>query len=159
MTTKNSLLPVLAAVALLGVSACAPQIANRGNLIKDYQLVTLKPGTTTKSDVLKALGSPTTQDPFDENTWFYMGQVTSKTGVFDPKVTSERILKITFDKDGTMTAMNDVGGHREDLPIVRDKTPTSGNEVTVMQQFFGNLGRFNGQGLKPAGNPTGDLPQ
>lgn len=138
------------------LAACAPVVSNRGNLLKDYQLVALKPGISTKSDVLRALGSPTTQDAFDENNWFYIGQVKSKTGIFDPKVTEERIVEITFNKDDVVQNIKDVGGHREDIPYDRDKTPTSGHEITAIQQLLGNLGRFNGAGSKPATLPGGD---
>lgn len=150
---KNSHL-VLILAALLATSACAPTVANRGNMVKDHQLVTLQPGTSTKSDVLRALGSPTTQDAFDENQWYYIGQVTSKKGVLDPKVTDERIILVSFDTEGTMQTIKDVGGDRESIPFERRKTPTSGNEVTVMQQFFGNLGRFNSETMRGA-SPTG----
>lgn len=145
----------LSAAGILAVAACAPTVANRGNMVKDYQLVTLQPGTSTKSDVLKALGSPTTQDAFDENVWFYIGQVTEKKGVLDPKVTDERIVMVDFDENGIMQTIKDVGGNREDIPLERRKTPTSGNEVTILQQFFGNLGRFNGQGMAPASQASG----
>ena len=106
-------------------------------------MVTLQPGTSTKSDVLRAMGSPTTQDPFDDNKWYYIGQVTEKRGVLDPKVVDERIVLVHFDEDGLLDTIRDVGGNREDIPFERSKTPTSGNEITVLQQFFGNLGRFN----------------
>ncbi len=145
----------LALTGALALSACAPTVANRGNMVKDYQMVTLEPGTSTKSDVLKALGSPTTQDAFDDNAWYYIGQVTSKKGVLDPKVTDERIVMVNFDDTGILQTIKDVGGNREDIPLERRKTPTSGNEVTVLQQFFGNLGKFNGQGMAPASQASG----
>jgi hypothetical protein len=46
-------------------------------------------------------------------------------------------LLLSFDKGSS---------GREDVPYVREKTPTSGQEMTVLQQFVGNLGRFNKQG-------------
>lgn len=145
---------ILLATAALG--ACSPMVSNRGNLLKDYQMTTLQPGVTTKSDVLRALGSPTTQDAFDENKWFYIGQVKSKTGIFDPKVTDERIVAVTFNTEGIMESIKDVGGKGETIPYDRDKTPTSGHDYTVMQQLIGNLGRFNGQTDKKMQLPGGD---
>ncbi len=154
MTMKNSYLAVLLVTGALALAACTPTVANRGNMIKDHQLVTLQPGVSTKSDVLRALGSPTTQDAFDENQWYYIGQTTAKKGVLDPKVTDERIILVSFNQEGLMETIKDVGGNREDIPFERRKTPTSGNEVTVMQQMFGNLGRFNSSQVQsaPRGN-------
>ena len=152
MTKKNLILLV---PALLAVSACSPTVANRGNMVKDYQMVTIAPGVSTKSDVLRAMGSPTTQDPFDENKWFYIGQTTEKKGILDPKVTDERIVMVDFDDAGMVETIKDVGGNREDIPYERRKTPTSGNEVTIMQQFFGNLGKFNAPSRNGGvGSPT-----
>lgn len=156
MTMKNLIVTAILLAALSGLGACAPTVANRGNMIKDYQMVTLQPGVSTKSDVLRALGSPTTQDAFDENAWYYIGQTTAKKGVLDPKVTDERIVLVSFDANGIMQTIKDVGGDRENIPYERRKTPTSGNEVTVMQQFFGNLGRFNSESMAPA-SPTGGV--
>lgn len=156
MTKKNLfalILMILTAAPVL--AACTPTVANRGNMVKDYQMVTIEPGTSTKSDVLRAMGSPTTQDPFDENKWFYIGQVTEKKGVLDPKVTDERIVMVDFDQDGIVNTIKDVGGNREAIPFERSKTPTSGNEVTVLQQFFGNLGKFNGAGEGNTGGGVG----
>ncbi len=140
---KYLLIPVILTICA-GLSACAPTVNARGNMIKDYQLVTMQAGVTTKSDILRALGSPTTQDPFDENTWYYIGQTTEKKGILDPKVTQERIVMVTFDPtSGIVNSIKDVGGNRENIPYEDRKTPTSGNEITALQQFFGNLGKFN----------------
>jgi len=147
MTKKNLLLTIGLFTSIgLAVSACTPMVANRGNLIQDHQMVTIEPGTSTKSDVLRAMGSPTTQDPFDENTWYYIGQTVEKKGILDPQVTNERIVMVEFTEEGTVGTIKDVGGDRESIPFERSKTPTSGNEMTVLQQFFGNLGKFNAAG-------------
>jgi outer membrane protein assembly factor BamE (lipoprotein component of BamABCDE complex) len=143
MTKKNLALTLTLLAALGLAAACTPMVANRGNMIQDHQMVTIEPGTSTKSDVLRAMGSPTTQDPFDENIWYYIGQVKEKKGILDPKVTDERIVMVQFDADGIVNTIKDVGGQGEDIPFDRSKTPTSGNEMTVLQQFFGNLGKFN----------------
>ncbi|HEY8192233.1 MAG TPA: outer membrane protein assembly factor BamE, partial [Alphaproteobacteria bacterium] len=71
-------------------------------------------------------------------------QTTEKKGILDPKVTEERIVMVDFDAaTGMVKTIKDVGGNREDIPYERRKTPASGNEITVLQQFFGNLGKFN----------------
>lgn len=139
---------LLTTIILTGatLNGCAPTVNAHGNFVKDYQMVTIQPGITTKSDVLRAMGSPTTQDPFDENIWYYIGQTTEKKGIMDPKVTDERIVMVDFDENGTVEVIKDVGGNREDIPFERRKTTTSGNEMTLMQQFFGNLGKFNAAG-------------
>lgn len=126
-------------------SACSPMVAQRGNMLENYQLEEVKPGQSTRSDVLRSFGSPTAQSTFDPDIWYYIGQETEKRGILDPKVTKERIFQVVFAKDGVLESVREIDRGRMNIPYERDKTPTHGNETTVMQQFFGNLGKFNPQ--------------
>ncbi len=127
------------------MSACAPTVAQRGNMLEDYQISEVKVGTSTRSDVLRNLGSPTTKSTFDPNVWYYIGQETSKKGILDPKVTKERIVLAAFDDEGLLIDLQDVDRERINIPYERSKTPTHGNDISLMQEFFGNLGKFNPQ--------------
>lgn len=131
-------------------TACTPMTATRGNLLDDYQLQQVRAGTSTREEVTRILGSPTTQDPFDPNVWYYIGQRTKKKGIFDPRVVEERIYRLTFDKDtGILAEFAPVDNQRNDIPIAADKTPTSGSEMTAVQQAIGNLGKFNNKKASP----------
>ncbi len=134
----------LTATVTAGFAAgCTPTHTVRGNLVQDYQLEEVKKGTDTRTDVLKKLGSPTTKAPFDDNVWYYLGQEMEKKGILDPKVVNERILVVFFNEEGIVDDIQDVDPNRIELPYSRRKTPTSGNEITVLQQLLGNLGKFN----------------
>lgn len=133
----------LALLAVTALSGCAPTRDVRGNLLQDEQVAEVVKGQDTRSDVLRKLGSPTTKAPFDDNVWYYLGQETEKRGVLDPEVTDERVVVVFFDGEGIVQDVQDVDNARTEIPYIRRKTQTSGNEVTVLQQFFGNLGRFN----------------
>jgi outer membrane protein assembly factor BamE (lipoprotein component of BamABCDE complex) len=132
-----------AAIAATSLTACTPTYNVRGNMLEDSQLASIQPGIDTQTDVLRKIGTPTTKSAFDDKTWYYIGQDTKKRGILDPKVTKERIVEIHFNEQGIVETAQDVQNKREDIPYVKDKTPTSGNEVTVMQQLLGNMGRFN----------------
>ena len=131
------------------INGCTPTVAQRGNMIKDYQLSELVPTIHTQSDVLRIMGSPTTKAPFDSSTWYYIGQETEKHGILDPELTKERIIVAQFDQEGILQSVKDMSSGRVDVPIERSKTPTHGNDVTVIQQFLGNLGKFNPQSSDP----------
>ena len=105
----------------------------------------ITPFESTRTDVLRNLGSPTTRSTFDPNVWYYIGQETEKRGILDPEVTQERIVLVAFNEEGFVEAIQDVDRERMNIPFVREKTPTHGNENTVLQQFLGNLGKFNPQ--------------
>lgn len=140
---KSKILPLLLAVLALG--ACTPTIAERGNMLQDYQVKQVVTGVHTRSDILRILGSPTTKAPFDDNTWYYIGQETAKHGILDPEVVKERIIILTFNDDGVVQNIEEADPKRLQIPIARDKTPTHGNDITVMQQLLGNIGKFNTQ--------------
>jgi len=127
------------------VSACTPTQATRGNLVEDFRMAEIIPGVSTKTNVLKSLGSPTTTAPFDDRVWYYMGQKKEKRGIFDPKVVEQRVVVVAFTPDDIVETIEEVDANRTDIPRVRRKTPTSGNDITVMEQLIGNIGRFNKQ--------------
>ena len=141
----KKLTPLSLAIALMlstGLGACTPTHKVHGNLIKDHQIENVAPGEDTQSDILRKLGSPTTTDPFNNNVWYYIGQETEKRGILDPEVIDERIIVVSF-KDGYVDQIENVDNERLDIPYSRDETATSGNSETMLQQFLGNLGRFN----------------
>ncbi len=130
---------------LLGTAtACSPVTSQHGNMLQDFQVEEVKPGEHTRSDVLRILGSPTTQSTFNNNIWYYIGQETEKRSILDHEVTDERIVAVAFDENGVVQTLEHLDGDRENIPYTRTKTPTHGNDLTFMQQLLGNLGRFNG---------------
>ena len=131
-------------------TACTPTVETRGNLLETYQVQEIVPGRDTRDDVVNKIGSPTTVAPFDNNTWYYMGSRTAKTAMLDPKITREKIIVVTFANDGYVDKITERRDGRDDVPIVSRTTPTSGNEMTFVQQMLGNLGRFNA----PKGSAT-----
>lgn len=138
---KVKLLSILAALAAL--SACTPTTATRGNIVEDFRMAEIVPGVSTRTTVLQSMGSPTTQAPFDENVWYYIGQKTEKRGIFDPKVVEKKVVVVAFNADGIVETIDTVNADDIDVAVVRRKTPTSGNEMTLLQQLLGNVGRFN----------------
>lgn len=137
---------ILIATAVLGLSACTPSTAVRGNLVEDFRLAEVKAGIDTQGDVMRKLGSPTTTAPFNDKVWYYLGQEMEKRGILDPDVKKERIVVVMFDDQGIVDSVQDLDSRRLDVPYVREKTPTTGNEITVMQQLLGNVGKFNKAG-------------
>lgn len=148
MKNKVLLYSCAAALSLSALAGCTPTQTNRGNIVEDFRMAEVTPGISTRTNVLKSLGSPTTIAPFDDNTWYYIGQKMEKKGIFDPKVVEEKVVVVTFNEEGIVQTMSEVDSDRINVPKVRRKTPTSGNDITVIEQLLGNVGRFN----RPAGS-------
>jgi outer membrane protein assembly factor BamE (lipoprotein component of BamABCDE complex) len=148
MGTKNKFqnLLLVSAIALIpAISACTPVKATRGNMLAQEQVQQIQPGVSHKSDVARILGTPSTRAIFDENTWYYVGMHTEQSAFFDPEVVDKRVMKVTFDDMDMVVAINDVTNEGIDVPISSRVTPTGGQDLTVVQQLLGNIGRFNPQ--------------
>ncbi len=138
---------LLAAGALtLGVllGACSPKIIQHGNVPDEDQVVQIQPGQDDKNRVEQLLGSPSTTGTFGDNVWYYVSKRTSQTAFFEPDITDQGVLAISFDEQGIVEDMKvyDKGDGRL-VAMVDRETPTHGNELTIIQQMLGNLGRFS----------------
>lgn len=149
----KTLLPLTILAFML--AACTPTQATRGNIVEEYRMTEIIPGVSSRTNVLQSLGSPTTQAPFDDNVWYYIGQKTEKVGIFDPKVVDKKVVVVAFNDEGIVDLIEEVDSEMINVPNVRRKTPTGGNDITVMQQLIGNVGRFNAKKQSAAATAGG----
>lgn len=136
---------MLGVMLVLGaLSACSPTLATRGNFVEDDRLKTLQVQVSSKDEVARTLGTPTTKDPFDDNRWFYIGEKTETTAFYDPDVKERKVLLVTFNDDGFLQAADLVDeSAAQQVEIVKKKTPAPGREINAFEQFVGNIGKFN----------------
>jgi outer membrane protein assembly factor BamE (lipoprotein component of BamABCDE complex) len=134
---------------LVGLSACSPIIQQEGNVPDPDQVVQINPGVDDKNRVMQLLGSPSAVSTFEDHTWYYISRRTEQIAFLDPSVTEQEVLAINFNDNNIVDAMKVYG--LEDGRIVQpvDRiTPTHGNDLTIVQQLLGNLGRFNSSDKK-----------
>lgn len=137
---------------LLG--GCQNKIVQHGNVPDEDQVVQIQPGQDDKNRVEQLLGSPSTTGNFGEEIWYYVSKRTSQTAFFDPDTIDQGVLAITFDNGGIVQDLKVYDQTDGRLVAMVDRTtPTHGNELTIIQQLLGNLGRFNPEGDKKG--PTG----
>lgn len=143
----------------LVLAACAPKILQHGNLPDEEQVVQIQPGLDNKDRVQQLLGSPSTEGSFGQDIWYYVSKKTEQTGFFEPDVVDQGVLAVTFDQEGVVNDLKIYDQNDGRLVAMVDReTPTHGNEMSILQQLLGNLGRFDPESSsKPAnpGNPTG----
>ena len=133
---------ILFAMVLL-VWGCDPKTAKRGNMPLESQMAQVKLGESSKNDIARLFGSPSTMGTFDDNVWYYMSRHTEQYAFLDPKVVKHQVLVLTFDENAVLTTMK--AYDENSLTRIRmeaDKTPTAGNKLGVLEQILGNLGRF-----------------
>jgi len=128
----------LAFAALL--AACEPTIANRGNILEPDKLAEVKVGTSTREQVATTLGTPTEISTFDDKIWYYVGRQTEQYSFLDPEVLKQKAIEVRFDDQGVVTALNNLDlSEAHDVTTVDRRTPTYGNDDTLVRQLLGSL--------------------
>lgn len=135
---------VFALALAVSLAACTTVVNVRGYVPDEDALAKITPQQTRRAEVETTLGSPSTVSPFNDKVWYYMNETTEQLAFFDPKVLERKIIAIVFDDKNVVedvVTYTDADG--QDVQIVSRTTPTAGNEVTILQQLFGNIGRFS----------------
>ncbi|MHA1563739.1 MAG: outer membrane protein assembly factor BamE [Alphaproteobacteria bacterium] len=128
----------------LALAACSPAIHSRGYVPDEEALATLEPGQSNRADVSETLGSPSAEGTFDKSVWYYVSERTETVAFLRPKVIERTIVAVTFDDtDRVEDIFTYTKADGKPVKLISRVTPTSGNELTILQQLFGNLGRFN----------------
>jgi len=131
-------------LAALALSACIPQVSNHGYRMDEAALVQVEPGRTSREQVLQLLGSPSSLTTFDGSVWYYVSQRTERMSFYQEEVVDQDVVAIAFDELGTVSHIERHGLDRaQEVSLVDRETPTSGSELSVFEQFIGNIGRFN----------------
>ncbi len=138
----SRLFPVLGVVAVL--AACEPTIQQHGQLVDPAALAHVRPGITSREEVQRLLGSPSAVGTFDGRRWYYITQTVEKRSFYDKKLADQRVYEIVFDDRGIVQRIDEKNLQQaRAIRPVDDKTPTFGNELSLLQQLLGNIGRFN----------------
>lgn len=148
---------IAAGVGVGGSGGCAPDVEKRGHLPEADELGHIHPGTTTRDQVVKLLGTPSSTGVFDGNSWYYISRKTEQVSFFDPEVLDQQVYVINFDGTGVVRSVE----HKtlkdaRSIEPAPGATPAPGRELTFLEQVLGNIGRFNQSGgeAPPIGKAT-----
>jgi outer membrane protein assembly factor BamE (lipoprotein component of BamABCDE complex) len=141
------------ALVLVGVAtlpACT-RIQNASGYIVDETLVTaIQPGVDNRDSVAKTLGRPSIASQWDDKQWYYVSRNTKQLAFLTPRPSSQSIVVVNFDAAGNVAGVERRGLEKvASIDPVDDETPTLGRESGILEDLFGNIGRFGGA---PAGN-------
>ena len=147
---RRALVAGMVLLSVLGVGACAPRVHNQGNELDPERLEKVESGKTSREQVLEILGSPSSTSTFGPEVWYYISQRVHTTLFFRPEVDDRKVVAIAFDESGIVSEIEsvDLADGRAIRPVER-ATPTAGHELTVLEQVFGNFGRFTKKPQKP----------
>ena len=126
---------------LFSLNSCISQKLVHGNL-PDAQLVSiLKVGIDSKKSTTQILGEPTFRGVLGDNSFYYVGTVNSKLAFLDPKLDTQFILELNFDKNNKLKKLYLYDENESiDVSMSSLETKHSGKKLTFLQQIFGNIG-------------------
>ena len=160
----NIRVPALLAVLLGGCAYLPPApemprqvfttpVTNRGHSVTAEQLAQINPGVTTRADVQALLGSPSQTGTFSDENWYYISGVTQLRPGRGIALRAQNTVTVAFSPNGTVSDVRQT--NLNEIPqvnFVARETPSPGNERSLLQALFGNVGRF---GPTPGGQTAG----
>ena len=135
------------------LTSCTPRLETRGNLPNSDMLANIEVGHVNKQDVLELIGSPSTKELFKGESWYYISEETETKAFFKPKINSRKVVINRKKKKGIVKEIKTIGlKESKNIKMVDRVTPTAGQELTILKQLFGNIGRFEGAGSGTPGS-------
>src|ERR1700720_3119324 len=125
----------LAAAAVIALAGCAISVDQRGKLPDPDRIAEGPPGKTSKDQVVKILGSPSSASTFDDNVWYYISRKTKQVAFFSPTVLDQQVYIVDFDDIGVVKDL----GHKtladgENISPAAGATPAPGRELSFLEQ-------------------------
>jgi outer membrane protein assembly factor BamE (lipoprotein component of BamABCDE complex) len=154
-------LSLLGCSAALLLGACSKDVITHGYQVDQHRLAMIEPGTTSREEVARLLGTPSSIAPFDDQTWYYITQRYERANFFMEDLVAQDVYTVRFDDRGLVHSVQASGmENATEIDPDPDETRTMGNELSVVEQFLGNIGRFNteapgGVGSRRPGRPGG----
>ena len=130
------------AVSLL-IAGCFSSTYNRGYVFDQASLDQVPVGAS-QEQVLLVLGTPSTIATVSGEGFYYISQRTEQKAAFlNPQVVDQRVLAVYFDKDRRVARIANYGVQDGKIfDFVSRTTATTGEELSLLRQIFGNLLAF-----------------
>ncbi len=142
MASARPVLAGLAGVLALLGAGCARTPNVQGYVVDEELVSAVQPGVDTKQSVQRALGRPTMMSQWNDRRWYYVSRQTGQRAFLRPVPTAQSILIVDFDEKGTVVGVERRGLEKvADITPDRDRTPTLGREVGILEDLFGNIGQ------------------
>jgi len=150
------LLGALLIPAAVAIAGCDNTVDQRGFAATPGSVEKLEVGAQSREDVVRLIGSPSAVATFNPNIWYYISETQEYWAFTKPKISAQKVIQVTFNDDGRVSAIKNYDlKDAQDIQMVQRITPTSGKELTILEQVLGNVGKFTGPKKESApGAPT-----
>lgn len=155
----TKLLKILPFCALLGLPGCAIFSATphyRGVAVTNDELQQLTPGVSQQADVQALLGPPTFIEPYNQNNWVYVSQVTHMRIGQTEGIERQKVVVVTFNQAGAYQSYH-LESLKDSMPVEMDSkaTPVPGGTPGFFRMLIGGVGSYNPLGMANDTSATG----
>lgn len=138
------------AAAILMLCSCIKNTELVGYTFKSENIDKIKVGQTSKSYIKNTLGSPSLAATYGGDIWYYVATEYETVAFFKPKVKNQKVVEISFGSNDIVSNLKEYSASdAQNVKIISDTTNAQGNDVGVIGQLLGNVGRFNSEPGKP----------
>lgn len=134
------------AVALLVVllAACTALYQNHGYVPRDADLEQVVVGESTREDVAKAVGRPSSTGLLTGGAWYYVGSRFRHFGPREPQEIDRQVVAISFDEGGTVENVERFGLEKGQVVVLSRRVTDSNIEgLSFLRQLLGNIGNIS----------------
>ena len=134
------------------LASCSPIVENYGHQWDSDDFKQIIEGQSGKDDVKAVLGTPSTTGDFGSNVWYYISTKRERVAFFKPEIVEQDVVAVLFDEEDHVKRVSRFNTKdKREVVIVGKVTPAEGKEMGILEQFLGNLGRFNAPGGRQPG--------
>lgn len=136
---------LLIALIALASAACSQTTTTHGQVILQSRLEQVQQGVSTKGDVERLLGSPSTKGTLSDDRWVYISSVMTDKPLNPDILNKRQIIVIDFDPSGTVASITGKSeADAKELEPAKKTTTTHGQSLGILEGMMQNLGNFGG---------------
>lgn len=134
---------LLSAASLPGCSLFESPQVQRGHRVSADLIQDIKTGVHTRADVQALIGSPTSVSTFGVENWYYISAKTRQRPIRTLQIYDQETVAVSFDSAGVVQEVRVLTAEdMRPIEMVSRTTPSPGTERSLLQELFGNIGRF-----------------
>ncbi|WP_318527502.1 outer membrane protein assembly factor BamE [Albidovulum marisflavi] len=133
-------------IALISLTACTTVYRNHGYAPSDLDLEKVVVGESTRQDVARAVGRPSSIGVLADSGWYYVGSRFKHFAWKAPEEVERQVVAVSFDQDGVVENVERFGlEDGEVIVLSRRVTDSSIKGLSFLRQLLGNIGNFSAE--------------
>ncbi|GAB4389344.1 outer membrane protein assembly factor BamE [Albidovulum sp.] len=131
-------------LVVVALAACTAIYRDHGYVPREEDLAKVVVGTSTREDVARAVGRPSSTGLLTGGAWYYVGSRFRHYGMRAPQEVDRQVVAISFTEDGVVENVERFG--LEDGQVVvlsRRVTDSNIKGLSFLRQLLGNIGNIS----------------